>query len=323
MKTTHKKIPLLAVVGPTASGKTGLAVKLAKEKNGEVISADSMQIYREMQIGTARPTEEEMEGFAHHLLGFLSMESSFSVAQYVKLAHACINEVNGRGKLPILAGGTGLYVSSLLENIQFEEEAGNEGIRKELLARVQSEGIEPLFEELQKIDPDSAARIEKNNHKRVLRALEIYKTTGQTMTQQLARSKSVPSPYCPIIIGLDFHDRQVLYARINRRVEKMVEDGLLEEARRVFSSPYGQTAMGAIGYKELFPWIQGECELSQALEKLKQSTRRYAKRQLTWFRRMKEIHWIFVDECAGQREILEKALQILENESHLWYDKKK
>ena len=312
--TGEQKIPVLAVVGPTASGKTGLAVELSKARNGEVVSADSMQVYREMRIGTARPDETEMQGIPHHLLGFLPMEETFSVAQYAVLAHACIRDIHARGKLPVLAGGTGLYISTVLQNIQFDEQEGDPSYREALKARVVREGIEPVFSELSAVDPESAGRIDKNNHKRVIRALEIYKTTGITMTEQLRRSKSVPSPYHPVIIGLSFRDRQKLYERINRRVDLMVERGLLEEAKQVLSSPFGQTAMGAIGYKELCPWVRGECDLSEALEKLKQSTRRYAKRQLTWFRRMEGVHWIYADDYADSRQIVERALQILESE---------
>lgn len=311
MKDDHR-IPLAAVVGPTASGKTGLAVELALRAGGEVISADSMQIYKEMDIATAKPTKEEQKGVPHHLVDFLDVSERFSVAQYVELARACVQEVHSRGKLPILAGGTGLYVSSLLNHVQFSEEESHPELRAKLEKRLLTEGGEALLEELRQFDPQSAERLHPNNGKRILRAIEIYQATGITMSEHLKRSRSKPSPYRAGVIGLDYRNRQTLYDRIDRRVDQMVEQGLLQEARQILSSPYGQTAMNAIGYKELAPWIIGGCPLNEAIAKLKQSTRRYAKRQLTWFRREEWVHWIYVDECDGFQEVLQKSLQYLE-----------
>lgn len=311
LKEFEQKIPLLAVVGPTASGKTALSVAIAQRVGGEVVSADSMQIYRDMDIGTAKPTTEEMAGVPHHLIDFLDISQQFSVAQYVELARKRIADIHVRGMLPILTGGTGLYVSSVLNHIQFPEEEKDDGLRKQLEARLEREGAEALLEELRSFDPESAAKLHPNNSKRIIRAIEIYRTTGMTMTEQVARSRLQPPPYRACVLGLDYRDRAKLYDRINLRVDQMLENGLLEEAKRVLSSPYSMTAMNAIGYKELAPWVKGECTLEHAVEMLKMSTRRYAKRQLTWFRRDKQVHWIFIDECKDFHQILENSLQYM------------
>lgn len=308
----ENKIPLLAVVGPTASGKTALAVELALRTGGEVISADSMQIYREMNIGTAKPTLEEQRGVPHHLLDFLDLSQSYSVAQYVEQARSCIQEIYQKGRLPILAGGTGLYVSSLINHVQFVQEHPDPQIREELQRRLEKEGVESLLEELRSYDPDSAARLHPNNQKRILRAIEIYQTTGVTMTEHIRKSRLRPSPYRHCVIGLAYRDRDILYQRIDRRVDQMVKQGLLEEAKKILSSPYSGTAMGAIGYKELAPWVRGECSLQEAIDHLKQSTRRYAKRQLTWFRREEWVRWIYVDECESFEDIVKKSLLTME-----------
>lgn len=308
----EKKIPLLAVVGPTASGKTALAVELALRTGGEVISADSMQIYKGMDIGTAKPTVEEQKGVPHHLLDFLDSSQSYSVAQYVEEARCCIQEIYRRGHLPILAGGTGLYVSSLINHVQFVQEQTAPQMRETLQKRLEQEGVESLLEELRSYDPESAARLHPNNQKRILRAIEIYQTTGITMTEHIRKSRLRPSPYQHCVIGLDYRDRDILYQRIDRRVDQMIKQGLLEEARKVLSSPYSSTAMGAIGYKELAPWVRGECSLQEAVDHLKQSTRRYAKRQLTWFCREEWVQWIYVDECENFEDIVKKSLLTME-----------
>lgn len=308
------KIPVAAVVGPTASGKSRLAVEIALCKNGEIISADSMQIYRGMNIGTAKPTAEEMCGVPHHLVDFAELSQPFSVADYVALASKCITEVHARGKLPVIVGGTGLYVRSLLHNIQFTENDRDESLRTQLSQKAVREGVQPLMEELGQFDPESAARIHPNNVARVIRAIEIYCTTGITMTEQLERSKRIPSPYHSCVIGLDYRNRQTLYDRINHRVDLMMENGLLEEAKEVLSRPNSQTAIQAIGYKELLPYYHGECTLDEAVERIKQESRRYAKRQLTWFRRDEDIHWIFVDDYSASAEVTGAAVQILKEE---------
>jgi tRNA dimethylallyltransferase len=310
MKDTDK-IPVVAVVGPTASGKSRLAVELALRKNGEVISADSMQIYQGMRIGTAKPTAEEMRGVAHHLIDFADLSQPFSVAHYVELASNCISEVNSRGKLPIIAGGTGLYVRSLLHNIQFTEDDKNTALRVELARKAEQEGVQSLVEELSRFDPQSAHRIHPNNIGRIIRAIEIYRMTGITMTEQIERSKQIPTPYQACVIGLDYKNRQTLYDRINLRVDLMMESGLLAEAKEVLSCPNSQTALQAIGYKELVPYFRGECSLEVAVGRIKQESRRYAKRQLTWFRRDEDTHWIMVDEYDHFDEIAEQAIRII------------
>lgn len=311
MHATHKPhIPIIAVVGPTASGKSHLAVELAKWKQTEVVSADSMQIYREMSIGTAKPTPQEQEGVVHHLIDFVDLSQPFSVADYVSLAKKCVQNIYDQGKIPVLVGGTGLYIRSFLENISFSEQDRDEALRLVLAQKAKEKGIQELVEELKSFDPESAERIDPNNLPRLIRAIEIYRTTGQTMTQQIQQSRQMPSPYQVCMIGLDYADRQVLYDRINRRVDQMLEQGLVEEARRVLAQPNGQTALQAIGYKELQPYFQGEISLEQAAENMKQETRRYAKRQLTWFRREKKIHWIYPDECGGE-QVVQQAKEIV------------
>ena len=295
---TTEQIPVVAVVGPTASGKSRLAVELAKWLNSEVVSADSMQIYQEMTIGTAKITPEEMEGVPHHMIDFLPVTSPFSVADYVSMAKTCLQEIHNRGKVPVLAGGTGLYVRSLLQNLDFSEGDHDLSLREELTELANREGVEPLMEELRRIDPESAERIEPNNLPRVIRAIELYRTTGKTMTQHLADSRRNPSPYQVCMIGLNYQDRSVLYDRINRRVDEMMAQGLLEEARTLLQGEGGKTALQAIGYKELKPYFDGERSLEESVAFMKQATRRYAKRQLTWFRREEKIHWLYPDRCV-------------------------
>ena len=318
MMDRNEKIPVVAVVGPTASGKSRLAVEIALRLNGEIISADSMQIYKGMNIGTAKPTEQEMRGVPHHLLDFADLSRPFSVADYVSLASQCITELHLRGKLPILAGGTGLYVRSLLQNIQFTETDRDEKLREELARKAEREGPEILVEELKSFDPESAKRIHPHNIGRLIRAIEIYRTTGVTMTEQLERSRQTPSPYDSCLIGLDFKDRQMLYDRINLRVDLMMKEGLLHEAKEVLSRPDSQTALQAIGYKELLPYFNGRCTLEEAVERIKQESRRYAKRQLTWFRRDADINWIIIDETMDFDLVAQQAMQIISRKG--WFD---
>lgn len=308
----QSNIPLVVVAGPTASGKTSLAVELAKRLNGEIISADSMQIYRELQIGTARPTTEEMGGIPHHLMGFLPMTETYSVAQYVEDADRLIREVHHRGKLPIVAGGTGLYISSLADGLTFSEAPRDEALHAQLEQRAKQEGGAALLRELAEFDPESAARLHPNNVGRIIRAIEIYRTGGITMTEQLRRSRENPSPWRLCMLGLTFRDRAVLYDRINRRVDQMMTDGLETETRRVLAQPGGRTALQAIGYKELAPYISGACTKEDALENLRRATRRYAKRQLTWFRRDARIHWLEVD-ALGAGNVIDEAERIVRN----------
>lgn len=308
-----QKIKLAAIVGPTASGKTRLAVEMAKRFHGEVISADSMQIYQGMDIATAKPTEAEKEGIPHHLMDFLPMDSPFSVSDYVILAQQAIEQVVSRGNLPILAGGTGLYVNSLIDHVSFSPVQSDEALRQELYQQAQQDNGEGLYRYLQQIDPESAAQIHQNNLVRVVRAVEIYKLTGKTMTEHRAKSRENDSPYDPCMIGLGYRDRQKLYDRINLRVDQMMEQGLLQEAERVLSQKGLKTAFHAIGYKELVPYFQGEESLSCCVDKIKQESRRYAKRQLTWFRRDTRINWIFIDEFSSFREVIDASEKYIES----------
>ena len=306
------KIPIAAVVGPTATGKSRLAVELALRFGGEVVSADSMQIYKGMEIGTAQPDDSERRGVAHHFIGIMDPDQPFSVADYLKLVSQCIEEIHGRGKLPIVAGGTGLYISSLLGNIRFSPEGKDAELRAKLNRRAgEKDGKEALLEELRSFDPQSAERIHPNNLGRVIRAIEIYRTTGVTMTEQIRRSKEAPSQYDSCVIGLDYRDRNKLYDAVNRRVDKMMEQGLPEEAKRILGRKNAPTALQAIGYKEFAPYFSGECGLMEAAERVKLVTRRYAKRQLTWFRHMENVHWIMVDDSSDFSFVCGKAARIL------------
>ena len=313
----NNKIPLIVIVGATASGKTGLSIILAKKLNGEIISADSMQIYKGMDIATAKPTVSEMNGIPHHLMNFLSPYESFSVAEYVKMTREKIQEIYNRGKLPILVGGTGLYISSILDNVQFTEGETDYALRERLKKRLENEGAENLLNELKRFDPKTAQTLLPSNTKRIIRAFEIYETTGVTMSEQIEKSKSIPSPYKSLVIGLNYSNRQNLYNRINERVDMMLQKGLLEETKFVLSQNYCKNAMSAIGYKELVPYLKGEVTFEQAVDKLKMETRRYAKRQLTWFRKISNINWINVDEYGNYEEILKKSMDIIEENNIL------
>ncbi len=303
------KEKILAVVGPTASGKTSLSIELAKAHNGEIISADSMQIYKGMSIATAKPDIEEMQGIRHHLIDFLDPDETFSVSEYVKLANEAAEDIISRGKIPILCGGTGLYVRSFLENIQFSEEKNDPQLREHLTERYKNEGGEKLLEELKEFDPETAAVLLPSNSKRIIRAMEIFILTGITMSESVKKSKSIPSPYEKTVIGITFADREKLYQRINKRVDIMLENGLLEETEKFYHREKGLTASAAIGYKELKPYLDGKLTLDEAVENLKRETRRYAKRQLTWFRRDEYIHWIEADKVDNVFEEAERIIR--------------
>lgn len=308
-------IKIISVVGPTASGKTALAVEIAKKFNGEVISADSMQIYKGMQIATAKPTELEMQGIKHHLIDFVDVDKSYSVANFVKDAENVVKQIVERGKLPVLAGGTGLYVDSFLKNISFAGDTRNDELTKELYKIYEEKGSEYLLEMLAEFDLETA-NILKNqvNIKRIIRAIEIYKTTGITISEQNKNSILLESPYKPIKFGLNYDDRQKLYDRINKRVDIMLENGLLKETEKVLNSKLGDTSKMAIGYKELKPYFEGEKSLEECVEKLKMETRRYAKRQITWFKRDKEINWIYVDKFNDFEEIKNYVFSIIKKD---------
>ncbi len=311
---------ILAVVGPTASGKTALGIALAKRYDGEIISADSMQIYEGLDIATAKPTKEEMQGIPHHLISVIPRSRSFSVAEYVALAQETIREVAGRGKLPILVGGTGLYVDSLLSGMQFSEEGNSPQLREELYARARSEGNEALHAHLAALDPEAAAAIHPNNVVRVVRALEVCLSSGRKFSEIKAENASAPSPYNSCIIGLDYAQREDLYDRINRRVTLMLEQGLLEEARAVWEAGDFGTAANAIGCKELIPYFENKASLDECADRIRQETRRYAKRQLTWFRRNAQIEWLILGKNDELQEISKKAEKNIAKKEILWYN---
>lgn len=301
-----EKTKIICVVGATASGKTDLAVKLAKAVDGEIISADSMQVYKNMPIATAVATKEEQDGVPHHLVEFLDADQTFSVADFVERAKVLIDEITARGRVPIVAGGTGLFVDSLVKNISFSEFGSNAEIRNELAEKSNEE----LFEKLVELDPKSAEDIHPNNRKRVIRALELC-MSGTSKTEQNENSMLIDSPYDALYIGIGYQDRQKLYDRINKRVDLMLEAGLENEARQMLGKQ-GLTARQAIGHKELQPYIDGNITLDEAVEGLKRETRRYAKRQLTWFRRNENINWLYADEMSRD-ELVEKAVDLAKN----------
>lgn len=306
-----KKIPVIAVIGPTASGKTGLAVEIAKKIGGEVVSADSMQIYSELTIGTAKPTEEEMEGIKHHLVGHKSIDDEYSVADYVEEAKKAIDDIVLRNKIPVICGGTGLYVDSLLSNTEFSEIKSSPEIREKLFEFAKENGNEALFEKLRIIDPESAAKTHANNLSRVVRALEVFEITGKTMSEHQRDSHPVPSAYDVCYIGTNYSEREKLYARIEQRIDEMLTEGVEKEAKFLFEHNGTCTAAQAIGYKEFYPYFRGEMSREDAVSVLKRETRHYAKRQLTWFRRNPKINWLFRDDYSEKQEFVDEALKIV------------
>lgn len=303
-----QQYPIIA--GPTASGKTAISVLLAQRIDGEVVSADSMQIYDGIHIGTARPTASEMQNVPHHLQGFLPIEESYSVARYVEDAHTVFSDVFGRGRTPILCGGTGLYIQSFMENRQLLPHQADEEYREQLRAEISALGGEHLLERLRSVDPVTANRLHPNDHHRIIRALEVFHTSGITLSQQDEMSHQSPSPYDGCLFVLNFRDRERLYDRINARVDMMISQGILDEARDMLALDPRATALQAIGYKELLPFIRGECALDEAVAKLKMETRRYAKRQLSWFRRMKDARMIYVDDYADVHALVDDVLSL-------------
>ena len=304
------KPKVLVIAGPTASGKTKISIELAKRLNGEIISADSMQIYKYMNIGTAKPTEGEKEGIPHYLMDFLEPDEKFSVAQYKEMAAKYIEEILSKNKVPIMVGGTGLYINSVTEEINFDTEiVENKKIREKLEKISLEQGNEGLYEELKRVDKDAANRIHLADTKRIIRALEVYKTTGITITEHQKMSKQIDKKYDYKIVGLKI-EREKLYERINKRVDLMVKDGLIEEAKEVIdmmSSKGRLTSFQAIGYKEFVPYFNGKITLEEALEIIKQESRRYAKRQITWFKRTNGLEWIDAD-----RDVNEIVSEIIE-----------
>lgn len=306
MNNITEKPKVVVVVGATASGKTGLGIALAKRFDGEVVSADSMQIYKGMPIATAAPTREEREEVVHHITEFLEPNERFSVADYVSLAKKTIDDILKRGKLPIIVGGTGLYISSLIDGIEFGEQKPDEAVRKQLEEEFENLGAGAMLHKLSKIDKETADRLSVSDKRRIIRALEIYRTSGITITEQNKLSKINGKPYDEIIIGINYLDREKLYERINKRVDLMLQNGILEEAKSF--SRKGVTAAQAIGHKEFNEYFSGNVTLDEAVERLKRQTRRYAKRQLTWFRRDTRINWVYPD-CE---DALKKAAEIIE-----------
>ena len=304
---------IIVVSGPTASGKTALAVELAKIYGGEVISADSMQIYTDMDVASAKATHEEMQGIPHHLMNFLDPAESFSVADFVALCDKTARDIISRGKIPIICGGTGLYISSFVDNITFDDSAQDFAFREEMRKFAEENGAAALLEKLREIDPETASTLHENNIGRVIRALEVYKTTGHTISEAKKNSRLNPSPYNFAMITLDFADREQLRRRINERVDKMAENGLVDEARACFLQENRPTAAQAIGCKELYPYFRGEKSLSECLDELKLRTRQYAKRQLTWFRRDKRFSPIVINPDDNFQQIVEKARSVIDN----------
>ena len=301
---------IICIAGPTASGKTALAVELAKELNGEVVSCDSMYVYRRMNIGTAKPTEEEMQGIVHHMIDVAEPDEDFSVSRYCEMAGPIVDDIVDRGKTAIIAGGTGLYMDSLIKGNDFAPFPST-GIRERLEAQADAEGMEAMVTWLRSVDPEAADRC--FDRKRIIRALEVYLETGETITEHNRRTQAIPPKYSPLWLGLDFADRAELYSRIDLRVNIMLNQGLVEEIQSLLASgiPSKCTAMQAIGYKEFVAALNGEGTIEAAAEDVKQSSRRYAKRQLTWFRRNKAMHWITRQTGQGAEEILLEARRII------------
>ena len=304
---------VLCVVGPTATGKTKMGVALAKRFDGEVVSVDSMQLYRGMAIGTAAPTREEMEGIPHHMVAVADPAESWSAARYVHAADACVQDILGRGKLPVLVGGTGLYLDALIRGTDFA--AGSQGteLRRQLQRRARQEGVETLLEELRRIDPAAAQKLHLRDEKRIIRALEVWYETGCTITEHDRQERQRPPKYDALYIGLDFLDRQDLRDRIDRRVDTMVEQGLLEEVETLLASglPRDATALQAIGYKQFLAVAEGTATRQEAIEEVKLRSRQYAKRQLTWLRRNPDIFWVRWERRPNFPEGLQKATEYL------------
>lgn len=310
-----KKTKIICVVGPTASGKTELGISLAKHFDGEIISADSMQIYKGMHIASAAVDNSETGGIPHHLIEFLDYDDTFTVADFVACAREKIADIASRGKMPIIVGGTGLYISSLVNNIEFSPHIVSDELRNKITEEYDRVGGEEMLKRLYALDSAAAQKLHANDKRRIIRAFEIFEATGETKSLQDENSRKNESPYSAVMIGINYRERKTLYERINLRVDIMLENGLLDEARAAYSVSGGRTdgAVQAIGHKEFFPYFEGEITLDEACENLKRSTRRYAKRQLTWFNRIEDIKWIFKDETD---DTAAKAIKIAEMEEN-------
>ena len=303
---------IICVAGPTASGKTALAVALAQAIGGEVISCDSMQIYKGMDIGTAKPNAEEMQNIPHHMLDVADPDEDFSVSRYCEMADPILQDILARGKFAIIAGGTGLYMDALIKGNAFAP-CPSTGMREKLEAQADAEGMEAMLSLLHSIDPEAASKLHLADRKRIIRALEVYYETGETITAHNQKTQQIPAKYQPVWFALEDENRADLYDRIDRRVDKMLEDGLLEEIRNLLNMgiPEKATAMQAIGYKEFVDALSGRCTIEEAAALVQQSSRHYAKRQLTWFRRNKDIHWLVRKPGEDTEKILQKALPFL------------
>ena len=304
---------IICIAGPTASGKTALAVEIAKLVNGEVVNCDSMQIYKYMNIGTAKPSSEEQQGIVHHMIDVAEPDEDFSVSRYCEIATPIVEDILARGKTAIIAGGTGLYMDSLIRGNAFAPFPST-GMRQKLEAQADRVGMEFMLDQLRIIDPDAAARLHLSDRKRIIRALEVYYETGETITAHNRKTQAIPPRFRPVWLGLDFADRKDLYRRIDLRVGQMLEQGLLQEIRELLDRgiPEKCTAMQAIGYKEFLDALEGRCTIDEAADLVRQSSRHYAKRQLTWFRRNKDIHWLIRTPGDGAEEILQRARQVLQ-----------
>lgn len=306
----NEKISIISIVGPTASGKTDLSINLALKLDTEIISADSMQIYKEFNILSAKPEKEKLSLVKHHLIDFLSVSEEFSVSKFINLSEKYINEIHSQGKIPILVGGTGLYVDSLLKGLKFESKKSSEN--SEVIKSLDNLSGEELFKILEKIDPVSSEKIHINNVKRLKRAIEFFYQEGYPISCQVENSKKIISPYNVCRIGLNFESRDILYDRINKRIDEMFESGIEEEVKLISKLKLSKTSSMAIGYKEVLPYVLGNCSKEEAKEELKKATRRYAKRQLTWFKKNLDINWIYVDKCTDTSEVIEKSFEIVD-----------
>lgn len=301
---------VVAIGGPTATGKTALSLALAQRFGGEIINADSMQVYRQLSVGTAKPTEEERAQAPHHLLDFLPPEQPYSVADFTAAAGDLIGQITARGHLPLVVGGTGLYITSLLNGVRFAPEDTDSELRRRLQQQAETQGAEVLYARLQAVDPAYAAKVHPHNLPRIIRALELYESTGRTMSEQQRQSRPAAAPYRSLCLCLTCRDRAVLYRRIDQRVDKMLRQGLLPEAELVWKNRERyRTAAQAIGYKEFFPYFEGKEPLDTCVNRLKQATRQYAKRQLTWFRHQNEAQWLYLDE----EDVVQKAVEQVEH----------
>lgn len=301
---------VVAIGGPTATGKTALSLALAQRFGGEIINADSMQVYRQLSVGTAKPTAEERAQAPHHLLDFLPPEQPYSVADFTAAAADLIGQITARGRLPLVVGGTGLYITSLLNGVRFAPEDTDPALRRRLQQQAETQGAEVLYARLQAVDPAYAAKVHPHNLPRVIRALELYESTGRTMSEQQRQSRPAAAPYRSLCLCLTCRDRAVLYRRIDQRVDKMLREGLLPEAELVWQNRERyRTAAQAIGYKEFFPYFEGKEPLDTCVNRLKQATRQYAKRQLTWFRHQNEAQWLYLDE----EDVVQKAVEQVEH----------